>query len=72
MHAPPRALISRYDLSMIASLRKAKITRAQAIMAFQELCRTGLSCVQRTGLSLYALLGSLDDLLGLDYAIQTW
>jgi hypothetical protein len=62
-----------YDASLIGSLRMQKISRAQAIIAFRELCKANrLSCVERTGLSLYAVLGSLDDLFHTNYAIQSW
>eukprot|EP00048_Salpingoeca_helianthica_P003954 m.72263 g.72263 ORF g.72263 m.72263 type:complete len:503 (-) comp12984_c0_seq1:22-1530(-) len=62
-----------YDASLIGSLRSQKISRVQAIIAFREMCKQfGYACVERTGLSMYAVLGSLDDVFHTNYAIQSY
>jgi hypothetical protein len=62
----------KLDINMVGSLRSTKPTRPQAMFAMSDVCSSGRSCREITGLTPYAILGSLGDSLGVGDAIQVW
>lgn len=74
--AHPQPMSKRkIDASLIASLRMAKPSRPQAMMSLQEVCSIERwNCVQRTGFTIYSILGDIGKALGeqYHYAVQRW